>query len=80
MKTESKQSFISLAPRNCYNCTHTKVCHMRIELAKQINRFKYLAATSEEVRNTNAELTVTAFDTVVAQTCTEFAHSEGSME
>lgn len=59
--------------RNCYNCTHTKVCHMRIELAKQINRFKYLAATPAEVRNTNAELTVTALDTVVAQTCTEFA-------
>ena len=66
--------------RNCYNCTHTKVCHMRIELAKQINRFKYLAATSTEVKNTNAELTVAAFDTVVAQTCTEFAPSAGIME
>lgn len=64
--------------RNCYNCIHTKVCHMRIELAKQINRFKYLAATPEEVKNTNAELPATVLDTVVARTCTEFFSNQGN--
>lgn len=51
---------------------------MRIELTKQINRFKYLAATPEEVKNTNAELPTAALDTVVAQTCTEFTPGESN--
>jgi hypothetical protein len=74
--TEWLRSMSAPNDRNCYNCAHTKVCHMRIELAKQINRFKYLAATPEEVKNTNAELPVAALDAVVAQTCTEFAPSD----
>lgn len=45
---------------------------MRIELTKQVHRFQYLAATPEEVKNTNAELPATALDTIVARTCTEF--------
>ena len=49
---------------------------MRIELAKQVNRFKYLAATAAEVKNTNAEQSVAILDTAVAQTCTEFTPSD----
>jgi len=70
--TIGEGSSMNHSTRNCYNCLHTKVCHMRIELAKQVNRFKYLAATPEEVKNTNAERPVEALNIVVAQTCTEF--------
>ena len=59
-------------PRSCYSCLHSHVCHMRIELAKQINRFKYLAATPLEVENTNAEITTEHVFAAVSRACTEY--------
>jgi len=49
---------------------------MRIELSKQINRFKYLAMTKEEVANTTAETTVGELYHTLCRACTQYTHPQ----
>ena len=58
--------------RHCYHCTNSRTCHMRIELAKQIARFKLLAASPDEVANTSAEDTADGLFVAAALACTEW--------
>ena len=62
--------------RTCSNCLHSRTCHMRIELSKQINRFKYLAMTKEEVANTTAETTVGELYHTLCRACTQYTHPQ----
>ena len=38
--------------RSCSECTHTMVCHLRITLAREINRFMLLAEPEDHAAGT----------------------------
>ena len=57
---------------NCYSCTHCDTCYMRIQLARAVQSFKYLASDSIEAKNAGTKSSVNSLWVTLAKACTKF--------
>ena len=58
--------------RDCAHCTNNPTCWGRIELARTVQGFKYLAMTESEAKNIGALNTVNAIYQAFAGACNEW--------